>query len=351
MPDLDYPSTDFTAELTAGSAKAAAKSADAKSGTIYKVPVDQLHVLPEFNTRVVGTKDYTDHVNFLVGSIRENGYDESKPLSVFVRKIDDEDRFYVVDGHSRLAAVKKLNDSGAGMGDITHLPVVVKPQGTSLLDLTVGLITSNEGKPLGTYERAIVAKRLTGYGMSTEDIATRIGKTPRHVRDLLKLAGAPEKIRKLIVNGNLTTTDALKLMTEHGEDAGDVAEAAVAEAASEGKTQATARHIARMKTDVVKSEFKFKKDIVCGAKDPGVDLARLLSETLLKKVQGGYRATEAFKVFASISRKVPDDGDETPESEADPDLNPEADASEPDTSDESEGEAAGEEEDPDLGGL
>lgn len=347
MPDLDFPSSDFTAELTAGSAKAAAKSADAKSGTVYKVPVDQLHVLPEFNTRVVGTKDYTDHVNFLVGSIRENGYDESKPLSVFVRKIDDEDRFYVVDGHSRLAAVKKLNANG---GEIATVPVVVKPAGTSLMDLTVGLITSNEGKPLGTYERAIVAKRLTGYGMSTEDIATRIGKTPRHVRDLLKLAGAPEKIRKLIVNGNLTTTDALRLMTEHGEDAGDVAEAAVAEAASEGRTQATQRHIARMKTDVVKSEFKFKKDVVYGAQDPGIDLARMLNEALLKKVKGGYRAVEAFKVFASVSRKVPDDGDETPESEAGEhdggDVLPEGSESDVDPD---AGES--EEEDPDLGGL
>lgn len=316
---LHFPNEDFAPEITIGSAKKAQSATGAKTGTVYKVPVDQIYVMEDLNVRVTGSKDYEDHLAYLRESIRNNGFMPDKPLSVFVQRVDDEDRFVVADGHSRLAAVRALIDDG--VEGLSTIPVIVKSEGTDTRDILLGLINSNSGKQLNAYETAVVVKRLAGLGMEYDEIATKIGRGVKMVRNYLKVMGASEKLRAQIVKGSLSLSAALKLMDEFGEKAGEVAEAAATEAEASGNTTVRpSRDIRRTKTQVEKLEFKFKADTVYGADDPGVVVARfLLDKTeqgdLLKKVKGGFRAIETFKVFASVSHQVAADGEESTETE------------------------------------
>jgi ParB/RepB/Spo0J family partition protein len=306
MADLNFPTDTFDREITIGSAKKAQTATGAKTGTVYKVPVDQIHVMDDLNVRVTGSKDYNDHLAYLRESIRNNGFMPDKPLSVFVQKTEDgDDIFVVADGHSRLAAVRALIEDG--VEGLSTIPVIVKAEGTDTRDILLGLINSNSGKDLNAYEKAVVVKRLAGLGMEYDEIANKIGLGVKMVRNYLKVMAAPEKLRKLIVQGSLSLSAALKLLQEHGAEAGAVAEGAAENAEASGNTTIRpSRDVRRTKKAVVKLDYKFKAGTVYGADDPGVVVARfLLDKTeltdLLKKVKGGFRANESFKVFASVS--------------------------------------------------
>jgi ParB-like chromosome segregation protein Spo0J len=250
MAKLEIPPAEFATELVRGNLKAAMASAGATNPhALWKVPLDKIRVIPGFNTRI-HTPEYEAHIEWLTNSILENGYDEDKPLAGYVVKEDDGDVIYLTDGHSRNLAVARANERGA---QIETLPIVVKPKGTSMEDLTVALVTSNSGRPLTPYETAIVVKRLVGYGLDEPTIAKRLGFTQKYVNDLLTLVAAPKAVRDMIVAGKIAPTLAINMLTKHGAKAVEKLKAAVEKAEASGKKKATAKHVEKDKTAKPKS--------------------------------------------------------------------------------------------------
>ena len=189
--------------ITAGPVKATMKDAGASSSDLWNVPVAAIRIMEGFNVRVHNT-DYAAHICEIGESILANGFMKDKPLSGFVANEGGQNIIYVTDGHSRLEAVAYANERGA---QITTVPVVTKPAGTGIEDLTIGLVTSNSGKPLTPIEKAAVVKRLVGYGMEEAVIAKRLGFTVGYVGDLLKLIAAPKKIRAMVESGEVSASN------------------------------------------------------------------------------------------------------------------------------------------------
>lgn len=158
--------------------------------------------------------------------------------------------------------------------------MVVSPKGTSLEDLTVGLVISNSGKPLTPYEVGLVCKRLVGYGWEEKQIGKKLCMTTQRVNDLLDLVGAPKAVRDLVADGTVSATQAINTIKQHGPEAGAKLQAGAAIAKAKGKKKATSKHIDSKPTcrSVVKallawdktSEFVYDdglKKIIKAAKD------------------------------------------------------------------------------------
>lgn len=259
--------SNFEATLTPGSGtKGVMKAAGASSRDLYFVKPSDIYVMPGLNPRV-HNQIYFDGIRVLAEDMKEHGYYQDKPLAVYIAKIDGQDRMVLNDGHRRYDALQiAINELGA---PIEAVPVVVKDKSQSMLDLTVGLLKSNEGQPFTVYEKAIIAKRLKGYGWDNTKIAAEMRCTPAFVGQLLTMAGAPQAIADLVQSGNMSATQAFDLMKEHGnEGAAEIATQAVAKAKAAGRTKITAKDLTPSeKKDKLAKKFgprayKLLKDVV-----------------------------------------------------------------------------------------
>jgi ParB-like chromosome segregation protein Spo0J len=221
--------------ITGGAVKAAMKEAGASSADLWMVPLNDIHVLPDFNVRTKNA-DYAEHIAQIGDSILANGYLRDKPLAGYVAREDGKDTIYLTDGHSRLEAVAYANARGA---EIASLPIVTKPAGTQIADLTIGLVISNSGKPLTPIEKAAVCKRLIGYGMDEATIAKRLGFTKQYVSDLLLAIAAPQSIRTMVETGEVSAANAVTAIKTHGEKASGALTEKLAEAKASGKKKVT----------------------------------------------------------------------------------------------------------------
>jgi len=241
MTKLEIPPSEFATELTRGNLKTAMKEAGAKSADLWAVHPSKLRKIEGFNGRI-RTPAYLEHLARIKESIRENGYYQDKPLAGFVAREDGCDVIYITEGHTRFEAVCELIAEGH---EIEKVPVVVKPNGTTMEDLTFALVTSNEGRPFTTFETALMVKRLVGMGVDEATIAKRLGfkSGKKYVDDLLTLAGAPKAVRDLVIAEKVSATLAIQELSKHGAKAAERLQAAVAKAEAKGKKKATAKHV------------------------------------------------------------------------------------------------------------
>jgi len=256
---------DFDNSLTAGNVKAAMKDVGAVSADLWQVEPTRLRVLEGFNARVKN-EAYTGRVRWIADSIKANGYYKDKPLSGFVAREDGVDVIYVTGGHRRHEAVHLAISEGV---EVPHVPVVIKPKGTGMEDLTVDLIVGNEGEPLTTYEQAVVCKRLAGFGWDSKEIARRVGySTAQYVDGLLALAAAPLPIRKMVIESVISATTAIDAIKKHGDKAVDVLLAAVVKAGG-GRVTAKAMPGAEFKKACKKAAEPMYTALTKVKADPG----------------------------------------------------------------------------------
>lgn len=228
---------DFDASLTAGNVKAAMKDAGAVSADLWQVSPDRLRVLEGFNVRVKN-EAYTARVRKIADSIKANGYYKDKPLTGYVAREDGVDVIYVTGGHRRHEAVHLVIEEGV---EPFPVPVIIKPKGTSMEDLTVDLVVGNDGEPLSLYEQAIACKRLAGFGWESKEIARRVRyASAQYVDSLLMLAAAPLAIRKMVMENVISATTAIEALLKHGDKALDVLLAALVKS---GGGRVTAKHL------------------------------------------------------------------------------------------------------------
>jgi len=236
--------TQFDRQLVNGNVKAAMAAAGAISADLWKVPRQHIVVMPGFNVRDPEDDTTKAHVRWIADSIKADGFFYDKPLVGFVAKNDEgREEICLTDGHCRLAAFDLAVEEGY---EGTVLPVVIKPRGTNLEDLTVALVTGNTGKPLTPLEIAVVCKRLQSMGLDDATIAKRLNfKAVNYVGELLDLIGSPREVRDLVRSGKVSATEARKALKQHGTQTAAVLADAVQIAAKAGKTRATAKHIAQ----------------------------------------------------------------------------------------------------------
>lgn len=264
--------------LTAGNMKAAGAAAGASKSDLYMVPIDHIRVLEGFNVRTRNA-DLAAHIAWIGESILANGYDRTKPLAGYVAREGDDNFIYITDGHNRLEGVAYANERGA---ELKLLPVLMKPAGTQIEDLTVALVTSNSGKPLTPIEKAAVCKRLIGYGMDEDTIAKRLGFTKNYIAELLALIAAPRAVRKLVESGEVSAANARTAMRQHGDKAAEVLAAGVEQAKSEGRAKVTNR-VLKPRISLVDRGVAWIKDEGAWAVLPNRKMAELLAHLTDRK--------------------------------------------------------------------
>ncbi|MFC3340040.1 ParB/RepB/Spo0J family partition protein [Paracandidimonas soli] len=230
---------DLTTAPARGNTKAAMKSAGARSADLWQVDPRLLHVMEGFNVRQ-NTPEYDEHIESITLSIIENGYYSDRPIAGYVARKDGENIIYVIDGHTRLAAVMRAIERGH---NIETVPVVIKPAGSSMEDLTVALVKSNEGRPLAPMEIGMVCKRLLGMGLDEKTIAQRLGFSKNYIDGLLLLVGAEKPIRDLVSSGQVAATLAMQELRSDPEAAAKRLQEAVRVAHDAGKSKATKKHL------------------------------------------------------------------------------------------------------------
>lgn len=237
MSNLNQIPAEFSRDLVAGNVKNAMKSVDAKSRDLWMVTPSSLKILSDFNVRPKND-EYFACVREIADSIKANGFYPHKPFAVIVIKENGEDVLAVYDGHTRYDGLQLAISEGFS---VERVPAVSAPAGTSLEDITIGLHKNNSGSPLSPMGIAILCKRLVGYGMDVDEIATRMGFTAPYVTNLLSLMSAPKKIRDLVADGKVAATLAIATLREEGENAVSVLEAGLVSAVAAGKVKITAK--------------------------------------------------------------------------------------------------------------
>lgn len=235
-------SLDLQPNLVMGSTKGVIKSLGGSSIDLWTVPIgsiDQIRIIEDFNVRVKDEAYYAD-IRKYATDMKNNGYKKDKPLSAFVSKENGMDILNLTDGHRRLESLKLALSEGA---EITHFPVLTCAKAKSFEDLTVDLVTNNNGTKLSPFETAIVCKRLVNYGWAEEKIALRLGFSIQYISDLLFLMSAPKPIRDMVQNAQVTAGAAIDLLRSHGSNAISILEAGLDRATAAGKTKVTDKYI------------------------------------------------------------------------------------------------------------
>lgn len=200
---------EFAPEVAQGNVKKVMSAAGATSGDLWRVPVGEIHAMPGLNVRGE-TAEYAAHIERIARSILAEGFYPDKALAVFV---GEDGKVYVRDGHTRLRAARRAIELGA---QLQTLPCVTAPKGSTMEDFTVGLVKSNEGRPLRPIEVAIVMKRLAGWGWDSARIAEKLDYTPAYVDELLGLLAAPKALVALVEAGKVSTDTAVKAVKALG---------------------------------------------------------------------------------------------------------------------------------------
>ena len=262
--------------LTPGGVKKAMAQAGASSSDLWKVSIDELRIIPNFNVRLRDA-NFNQHIRSLADSMKVEGFYQDKPIAGYVAKEGDSQVIYITDGHCRFEAAKLAISEGA---EITKLPVVVVSQGTSPEDLTVALVRANSGKPLEPYELAVVCKRLARFGWENADIASRLGFTPSYVDNLLLLISGPSNIRQMVLDGQVAAATAIEAMRKHGNKAFDKLQAALEAAQATGGERVTRKHM---------PEVIFKKKVVKAAPNLFNSLRDITKDTGYQHISPGLR--------------------------------------------------------------
>lgn len=229
-------------ELISGNTKAAMKAVGATSADLWKVKPSEIKFMDGFNLRQ-HNDDYKAHIEWLTKSILDNGYYQDKPIAGYVTAEQDGSQIiFCTDGHSRVTAVLNAIKLGA---PIETIPMVIKPKGTSMEDLTIALVNSNEGRPFTPYEKGLACKRLIDMGLTEATIAKKLALTVPYVGDLLNLVGAPRAVREMVASGQVSAAVATQQLKKHGGKAAAKLETALETAKAAGKTKVTAKHLAK----------------------------------------------------------------------------------------------------------
>lgn len=307
------PSADFKFDLLLGGIKAAMSGAKSRDlWMIETADIDKLHVLDGLNVRI---KDeaLTAHIRSLADKMKAEGFKPSKPLEVVVLEEGGKTRLVVTDGHCRLAAVKIAIAEGA---EIMQIPCVALPsKGTTLQDLVAGLVTSNSGKPLTTYETALVCKRLYGYGWKEPQIAERLSFGEAYVSMLLELVAAPLSIITMVQSGEVAPTFAVEMMRKHRDKAVEVLKQGLTAAKAAGKTRVTNAYLpgAALKKLVKRQADSLYETAKSITQDPGY--SNLTDKTRTKLDQLLADIAEREKALDEKLKKAAEDSEQDQQEE------------------------------------
>ena len=161
---------------------------------------------------------------------------------IFVRV--ENGRIIMVDGEHRLIAVKELISEGVEIASMS----ATQFRGNDA-DRITHLLTSAQGKGLSPLEAGLQYKKLINLGWSNQKIRERTGMSVQHIAGCIELAESNSDVHASIRSGDISSTEARKVVKEHGSKAGEVIAKAKAETGKKVTAKVLKPSKARTKDD------------------------------------------------------------------------------------------------------
>ena len=147
-----------------------------------------------------------DALNELASSIREHGLVQP----IVVRPLED-GFFQLIAGERRWRASQRAG--------LTRLPAIIREAGEDSA-LELALIENLQREDLNPMEEAQAYERLiTGFGLTQEDVARRVGKNRATVANMLRLLRLPPEVQQWLRENRITTGHAKALLSLSDLDA------------------------------------------------------------------------------------------------------------------------------------
>jgi len=262
-----------------------------KRTDLYHVALSSIVIIDGFNVRT----DYGD-IDALADNIEANGI--LRPLEAYKK----DGMYHVVDGHRRIAAVKKLAEKGIEI----LIPIKPESKGVSPEQRIINMVVSNDSKPLNHVEMADVVIRLQNYGWSDKEISNKLGWQQSQISFLRTLNGASTKVKEFVAGGFISAAEAVKLLRSNPDEAITIIELAIEDkfgdidTATAGKTSETRKQKAVTKKDIDKvvgkeNSLKHFKKIMKNEIQPDRNLK--MYNTIKSIVNGDLTMDELYEMF------------------------------------------------------
>lgn len=205
-----------------------------KNGTIKRrdsgmfIKLENIHVQQGFNKRVDDERTQLAD-DELFQYILTGG--TVPPIEVRPR---DDGGVWVVEGHRRTAAFRRIQDDGKPLEWIAIVPFT-----GSDVERVARIMTSNNQLPLTQFEQSLVVKELAAFNLTPDEIAKLIHKSRATVDKLLILSTSNHDVQQMVKSGEVAMDVAVDRVKEHGESAGDVLQEDVKRAKAQGRKKVT----------------------------------------------------------------------------------------------------------------
>lgn len=277
-------------------------------GDLFKVRIDSLVIVEDFNE----SRKYNDpaelraHIDGMKAFVRAGG--TLPAIEVFVNP--ETGATEVVEGHCRTSCFRELLAEDFAVDGKPFTTVGAVPFKGTMAQRRARIVTSNSQLPLSKVGEAKVYQAMHLIDkMHPNDIAVMVGKSRGHIDQMLILASGGEEVHEAIGAGDISPTEAVKLIREHGEKAPAVLEVLKGAAMESGKAKITGA--VRKKAAVVKREWPV--NVVASARA----VARSLGDDVMRQVVTGQceevveiRADLLAELLMAIA-EVPEDEDPT----------------------------------------
>lgn len=244
-------------------------NAAAKRGDSIRVSLSAITVVDGFNVRI-SDDELREHVAGIAGALAANL--PVPPIEVWTNP--ETGVIELVDGHCRYNAYLQYAETAPKFDGYID---AVKFDGTPF-QRKMRIASSNKQlklKPIELGRLYIHARDV--LGATRQEIAAEAGMSLGHVDQMIKLAGGSEEVHQAIEDGIISSTDAVKLIRDHGTDAPAELERLKEAAKEMGKDKVTAK-VAAPKKAAAPSRPKVDMVVSCAVVLVGkldeIDLAR-----------------------------------------------------------------------------
>ena len=207
----------------------------AKRGDSIRVHIDAIKIVDGLNERDFNSEKVREHIASIVGSLIDK-----KPvpaLEVWVNP--DSGDIELVDGECRYHGYKEFQAAFPDRFD--GYISAEKFEGTPA-QRKARVATSNSQLQLEPIQRGRVYISLRDeFGYSRQQIAAEVNKSLAHVDQLILLAGGSVEVLQAVEAGQISSTEAVKLTREFGNDAPAELERRKEAAKEAGKDRVTAK--------------------------------------------------------------------------------------------------------------
>ena len=169
-----------------------------KDSLLREVPIASIRPNP------LQPRTYFDEegMSALAASIRELGVLQP----ILVRPVDDDDKSYeLIAGERRWRAARRAG--------LQTMPVLVRTGTTDTHSLEQALVENLHREDLNALEEAAAYQQLIDeFGMTHEQVATRVGKSRATVTNTLRLLQLPAGVQRALAEGSITAGHARALL-------------------------------------------------------------------------------------------------------------------------------------------